>query len=435
MTDSPDLRSLSRRAMLGAVGVGLSVSFLGGRALAAGELPKRRMVMILCRGGADGLSITPPVGDPGYAALRREVALSPDQVLKLDGAFGLHPALTTTHDLMLKGQARFAPAIASPDRSHSHFEAQDVLELGVAQARQASSGWLNRALEAMAPSQKVSGLSVGGSAPLILRGKVQTASWSPGKGIDQTAYLPTLLQDLYKSDPLIGPAFARGLETETMAQLALKASATPDVAMMAAPTMAGQGMMTPTPPSGTVTANQLQGRPAARKLAQMLAKLMLEPGGPRVAVLSLDGWDTHSNQMGQIATRLSSLDAVIEGLHAGLGPMKPATSRPAWAWRSDSPGPGRSHRRCSAASWSGFSTPSATTFMPMLEPRLITARTMASSSAFWTKDLSIFSRSTGNWRRLASWRSRCRSRRARSAPRRRATRTPSLATTSAPQPI
>jgi uncharacterized protein (DUF1501 family) len=52
----------------------------------------------------------------------------------------------------------------------------------------------------------------------------------------------------------------------------------------------------------------------------MLVKLMLDPGSPRVAVLSLDGWDTHSNQMGQISTRLSSLDAVIEGLHAGLGP-------------------------------------------------------------------------------------------------------------------
>jgi uncharacterized protein (DUF1501 family) len=66
-------------------------------------------------------------------------------------------------------------------------------------------------------------LSVGATAPLILRGKVQAASWSPGKGVDETARLPTLLQDLYRNDPLMGPAFARGLETETMAQAAMTA--------------------------------------------------------------------------------------------------------------------------------------------------------------------------------------------------------------------
>jgi len=38
------------------------------------------------------------------------------------------------HRLALKGEARIAPAIASPDRERSHFEAQDVLENGATAA-------------------------------------------------------------------------------------------------------------------------------------------------------------------------------------------------------------------------------------------------------------------------------------------------------------
>src|SRR5205814_9482727 len=78
--------------------------------------------------------------------------------------------------------------------------------------------WLNRTVETLSAHRKIDALSVGPTAPLILRGKVQTASWSPGRGVDAEARLPTLLQDLYRNDPLLGPALARGLATETMAK-------------------------------------------------------------------------------------------------------------------------------------------------------------------------------------------------------------------------
>ncbi|NQE61787.1 DUF1501 domain-containing protein [Caulobacter sp. RHG1] len=290
---------LNRRALLG---LGISVSFLGTQAFAAseGDLAKKKLVVVICRGGMDGLSVSPPVGDPDYAALRGSIAMRPDQVLKLDDTFGLHPELKTVHALAQQGQARIAPAIASPDRARSHFEAQDVLETGAAGVYGAETGWLNRTLEALAPVRKVEGLSVGTTAPLILRGKVQAASWSPGKGVDETARLPTLLQDLYKTDPLLGPAFARGLETETMAQLAMT------------------GMAAPTAPMAAPQPNRA-GSEAARKLGSTLGGFMIQAGGPQIAAVSLDGFDTHAGQAGQIATRLSYMDAVLAGLHTGLG--------------------------------------------------------------------------------------------------------------------
>jgi uncharacterized protein (DUF1501 family) len=330
---------LSRRSLLAqAAGLGVSVSFLGGSAFAAadGAMARRKMVVVICRGGMDGLSVSPPVGDPDYAALRGAVAVAPDQALKLDGTFGLHPALESVHALARKGQARIAPAIASPDRARSHFEAQDVLETGAAEVYGVNTGWLNRTLEVMGPS-KVEGLSVGATAPLILRGKVQAASWSPGKGVNETARLPTLLQDLYKADPLMGPAFARGLETEAMAQQAMTAlnpSPVPvstDATAMAPKAMWRNAVNTSTvtpqvmappavaPDKAAAIANQRQGREAARKLGSTLAGFMIQQGGPRIAAISLDGWDTHAGQVGQLNTRLSYLDAVLDGLNTGLG--------------------------------------------------------------------------------------------------------------------
>jgi uncharacterized protein (DUF1501 family) len=49
---------------------------------------------------------------------------------------------------------------------------------------------------------------------------------------------------------------------------------------------------------------------------------LTDPGGPSVAVLSLDGFDTHAAQggaEGQLAQRLAGVDGVFEGLREGLG--------------------------------------------------------------------------------------------------------------------
>jgi uncharacterized protein (DUF1501 family) len=285
--------------------LGLSLQFLGRPAMAA-SVGAKKLIVIICRGGMDGLTVSPPVGDPDYAGLRGPIALG-GEALKLDGTFALHPSLGAVHALATAGQARIAPAIATPDRARSHFEAQDVLESGAATVYGVSSGWLNRAVEALSVGGKVEALSVGPTAPLLLRGKAPFQSWSPGKVVDASARLPSLLQDLYKSDPLLGPALARGLETEAMAQVAMSGMAGETQQMAGAP----------------VAAYQRQGQDAARRLGATLAGFMREPGGPQIAALSLDGFDTHANEgaaQGQLANRLSNLDAAIDGIHVGLGP-------------------------------------------------------------------------------------------------------------------
>ena len=308
--------SQTRRGLLAtAAGFGLSLQLLGVPALAADSaLNRRKVIVVICRGGMDGLSVAPPVGDSEYRGLRGALALN-DAALPLDRTFALHPQLTSVHALAKAGEARIVPAVATPDRARSHFEAQDVLETGAAGVYSTSSGWLNRAVETLSAHRKVDALSIGATAPLILRGKAPTASWSPGRAVDAEARLPTLLQDLYRNDPLLGPALARGLATETMAKEAT-------AGLQAAPAMTAKAGAAgaPSEQAAFVRAAAQQGREAAHNLGASLAGFMREPGGPTVAAISLDGFDSHANQAGLIATRLAYLDAVLDGVHQGLGP-------------------------------------------------------------------------------------------------------------------
>jgi uncharacterized protein (DUF1501 family) len=319
----------TRRAIVGgALGVGVTLQVTGGRALAADpQLARRKLIVLICRGGLDGLSLTPPVGDPDYAALRGPIAIAPfgqtDGALKLDETFGLHPAMSTVWALAQKGQARIAPAIATPDRERSHFEAQDVLESGVGQVYGASSGWLNRALLAMGSAGKNRGISVGPTAPLILRGPVETASWSPGGGPEPDHRLPQILQDLYAHDPQMSLALATGLQTDGLAK-SVSTEVSQEMSGQAAQAMESQAMA-----GGPVLAPVLrQGLTQARKLGVTLAAFMTAPDGKQVAAVSIDNFDTHANQgaaQGQLASRLAYLDAFIDGLASGLGPAWPDT--------------------------------------------------------------------------------------------------------------
>jgi uncharacterized protein (DUF1501 family) len=281
---------LSRRQAMGS-GAGLGLTFLAAPALAS-EAGRRKLVVIVCRGAMDGLSVCPPTGDNAYADLRGPIAIPADKVLPIDTGFGLHPKLTTLHDLWTAGQARMAPAVAIPERIRSHFEAQDLLESGGAQLYGATTGWLNRALATTSRDGRVTAISIGPEEPLILRGPVPVQSWSPGgHGPADLAAVAAKLQDLYATDPLLGAALASGLQTKAAADFL----------------NGGQSIR------GGDT----------RALAVTAGRFVAAEGGPSIAVLSLDGYDTHASQgaaEGQLANRLKALDDAIAGLKDGLGP-------------------------------------------------------------------------------------------------------------------
>ena len=87
-------KHFSRRQLLGSSGVMFAWAYAPKFAHAAqGRDP--RLIVIILRGGLDGLSAVAPIGDPLYASLRGDIALRSDgatPALALDSFFALHPA-------------------------------------------------------------------------------------------------------------------------------------------------------------------------------------------------------------------------------------------------------------------------------------------------------------------------------------------------------
>ncbi len=287
----------SRRALL-----------LGGAAFAAwAYLPKfaraadgrdPRLIVVILRGALDGLAAIAPVGDPDYAGLHGAIALTPDgphAAVMLDSFFALHPSMPEFARMYRDKQAAVVHAVSTPYRDRSHFDGQDVLESGFAGPGRVQSGWLNRVLEALPRGERVtSGLAVGPTTPLVLRGAAPTVGWAPvslPQADDDTAMR---LVELYgHRDPALAQALSQGLLLDKAAQ--------------------GDDMK---PKPG------VNGPAAMRQAARGAAKLMAADDGPRIAALAFDGWDTHANEggpVGRLAQLLSGLDGALAEFEGGLG--------------------------------------------------------------------------------------------------------------------
>jgi uncharacterized protein (DUF1501 family) len=257
-----------------------------------------RLIVVILRGALDGLATVAPIGDPDYAALHGSIALGASgakAATMLDNFFGLHPAMPELSRMYREKRAAIVHAVATSYRERSHFDGQDVLESGFAGPGRVQSGWLNRALESLPRGERVmSGLAVGPTTPLILRGQAPTVAWAPvalPQAADDTAMR---LMDLYSQrDPALGKALAAGLQLDKVAQ--------------------GDDMK---PKPGT------NGAAAMRLVARGAAKLMAADDGPRIAALAFDGWDTHANEggaTGRLAQLLGGLDGALAEFESGLG--------------------------------------------------------------------------------------------------------------------
>jgi len=296
--------SPSRRALLMAGAATFAWAYLPKFARAAdGRDP--RLVVIILRGALDGLSTVGPIGDPDYADLHGDLALSlsgAHLALPLDSFFVLNPAMPTFARLFKEGHAAVVHATATGYRERSHFDGQDVLESGYSGPGPVDSGWLNRALAELPKGDRVNahgGVGVGASMPLIMRGRAPVLGWAPQIVPTASDDLAARVLDLYTHrDPMLEAVLRQGLVTDKMA---VRDGMGGDAGK------ARGGMDQPV---------------GMRMAASGAAKLIAADDGPRIAALAFDGWDTHANEggaTGQLALRLSGLDAAFDAFESGLG--------------------------------------------------------------------------------------------------------------------
>jgi uncharacterized protein (DUF1501 family) len=269
---------------------------------------KKKLVVIFQRGACDGLNVVVPHAEPNYYAMRPTIAIKQNEVIDLNGFFGLHPQMAAFKPLYDQGHLAIIHAAGSPDPSRSHFDAQDYMESGTPGMKATADGWLNRALQNESLTGKPTAfraVALGTQVPRTLQGKVPAIAVAnlsdfsvAGKG-PQTSPISNAFQAMYDES---SDAVLHGTGEETFEAVKMLKAADPAKYKPAA------GVNYP----GTAFGNSM------KQIAQLLKANL----GVEAAFSDIGGWDTHQNQggaNGQLANRLKEFSETIAAFWQDMG--------------------------------------------------------------------------------------------------------------------
>ena len=165
-------------AVYGAARLGLP-AFEEGIAAAASLAPQQVFVSVFLEGGADGLSVLSPQGDPLYQKLRPTLGLAGGTPLAEDPRLFWHPATGGLAQLYGEHKVTVMPAVGYTHPDQSHFTSRHYWEVG-ATSTQLNTGWLGRYLDAVGTMDNpLQGVSFDDTlAPSLATAKVPVAAIS-----------------------------------------------------------------------------------------------------------------------------------------------------------------------------------------------------------------------------------------------------------------
>jgi uncharacterized protein (DUF1501 family) len=272
------------------------------------------LVVLFLRGGMDSLGVVAPVDDRDYVADRpaemRLLADGDKAALRLEGApagldFRLHPEMAAVHELYRDKRLALVHACGLANGTRSHFEAQELIERGVARADNAGAlrgGWMTRWLATVGQGNAPAFAAVPG-VPEELAEHADTicaADLRYGMNLPGGKQAASVLKHLYArgSDP-IDVAARRTLQ---------------GIALVDAPLRQPDGKIAPYQPSNGVTYDDTE---VGRGLAAIARVVRLELGIHAFA-LDMGGWDTHENQPPRLANLAGQLSRALGAFHADL---------------------------------------------------------------------------------------------------------------------
>jgi uncharacterized protein (DUF1501 family) len=272
----------------------------------------RVLVVVQLVGGNDGLNTVVPHGIDGYDRGRRALRLPKSQLHKITAEIGLHPSMGGMAKILERGRLAVVQGVGYPNPDRSHFRSMEIWETASLSndAQALETGWLGRALDARPakPGDDPPGLHVGDrSLPLALRTrktevpsvesletyKLQLTGTDQEKQAERTALNQFAGLDRRDSDPLLGfisrttlAAYESSRRLEGIAQKKQNGPRYPNFGL-------------------------------ARRL-ELIAQIIKADFGTRIFYTSLDGFDTHANQLGTHAALLTELSDSVAAFHDDL---------------------------------------------------------------------------------------------------------------------
>ena len=241
---------------------------------------KKNLVIIMLRGGMDGLCAIPIRGDKNFEKLRSKINL--ETTLPLNSDFDLHPALRTFKRLWDKNLGTVVHATSIPYTGRSHFDGQNLMESGGKVPYEIKTGWLGRGMSLAGLTGN--GLALSLPMPLLIRGVPMNDNYYPVEGTMPSEEILDIIKK----------------EFDILSEKDL--SMTLDV----------------------IRKRKFQSYGSRRNssLAFNAGQQLSKIDGPRVAVFEVDGFDTHAAQgsaNGAHADCLNEYDSIIKGLKSSLG--------------------------------------------------------------------------------------------------------------------
>lgn len=304
-------RSLLKSASLSLLGLATLPPFLARAAEALPTGRRKTLITLFLRGGADGLSLVPPVGDPGYFHLRPNLALGvpgsgEDAALRLDDTFGFHPALAPLMPWWRTGSLAAIHAVGLPQPVRSHFDAQDFVESGTPGVKSTRDGYLNRALAALPEQPSASAFRAVALQPTLPRALAGDA--------------PALALESLEGFRIGAPGRAAPVSFDSLYAAAVdEALRTTGVETSSALSLVADKRLADQPPSNGATYPR---SPLGRRL-QDLARLIHADVGLQLAATEAGGWDTHilqGREKGPFAQRVKDLGDSLAAFATDLGP-------------------------------------------------------------------------------------------------------------------
>ncbi len=260
----------------------------------AASAADRILVLVELKGGNDGLNTVVPYAHPAYAQLRPTLAIKPDEVLKLDSALGLHPALAPLLPLFEKREMAVLLGLGYPQPNLSHFRSIEIWDTASRSNEYLDEGWVARAMSAGlrdAARFTTEGVAVGSAGLGALTGA--------------NAVSLTHTEAFVNQAKLVTPASVRG-----------NAALEHVLRVEAGVLQAAEGLRHPVVPLATEFPAHGFGQ-AVRATCQIVAG-QKGRGGVPVFHLTHGSFDTHRGQLGTHATLLKQLAEGLVALRAGL---------------------------------------------------------------------------------------------------------------------
>lgn len=300
-----------------AAGVFLPGSPLGRLAFAADGPPSPLTVVVFLRGGCDGLNLVAPCNDPAYIEARptelrlldsgERTALPLDNPLGSGLDFRLHPDAKPIHDLYKGGQMVVLHACGLMNATRSHFEAQDLIEKGIANSQTSTpvgSGWLTRYLETLpgSPATALPAMAASSGIPASLSKQddaLAIPNFRDGLSAPGGTDSSSVLSRLYAG----GRTEAHLAGTRTLKSLALVDARLPHQA---------DGRIAAYASTAPYEDN------AFTQGLQAIARVARTDLGLRIAHIDHSNWDTHEGQQGRFSYLTTQLCRGLAAFHADM---------------------------------------------------------------------------------------------------------------------